>query len=148
MGRPIRHRRVDPKFEGRAKAEPRVVTGVADQGDKRLLQRIGRAEHGVHECGARPLALRCRAHGQRAEAERRAVVHPAAGAHHVSLDVSVGRFRHQGQRRQPLQAHAQRVDEPDLHGRFPGRGLILEGRAEHGPDGRVVRGPLATYQHG
>lgn len=147
MRGPRSHRRCDAELISRAEAESWVVVGVAEQGDEWFLECVSSPEHRMHERRAYSSPLHGRGHCQRPQCQHRTIIDPAAGAHDVSQDFCLVRFRDHRELRQPRRAHAQGVHQSDLDGLVLWRRWIPKGLGQDGSDGGVVSGAVAANQH-
>lgn len=93
--------------------ETRVVPGVAQDGDTRLAESVGRGQRAVHQGGAHAVPLVFRQNPQWAEAESRFALDVAPTAHDVSDDL-VAADRDDGQARDRVAVSEERVHEPGL----------------------------------
>ncbi len=93
--------RSDAAFVAEDKAESGVVARVAEQSNQRFVERVGGAEHGVHECVTDPASLLVGPDAERSECEHRDCVDSAAGAQSVADDLAGGAGRDERERRQP-----------------------------------------------
>ena len=75
--------------DGGLEAEVRVIRRVPEEHDRRLVERVGGSDHGMHQRAADPGPLPVRPNSDRAEPERRPRPDPGAAADHVPDDVTV-----------------------------------------------------------
>jgi hypothetical protein len=120
---------------------------VSEQHDDPLVERVGGAEHRVHEGAAHPAAFVALPHAERAEPEGRQLAgqqrrpRDAYVPHHRTVDHGDER-----QPRQPRPTHAQGVDQPGLDRIATGVRRGERVCVDVGDDTRVTR-KLTAHKH-
>jgi 3-oxoacyl-[acyl-carrier protein] reductase len=111
---PVGHRRGDLVVAAEPESEPAVVAGISEQRHQGLIERVARAQHGVHQRAAHSGPLPIGPDRQRAQRQYRLVSDVPPRAQHVPGHVAVGSDGHQRQRRDPRLALPQLVDQGGL----------------------------------
>lgn len=98
MWPPFRHRGRDPVLAGRPEPKSGVVAGIAEEDHERLVEGVGCAEYGMHQCVADAASLVVGMHAERPERECRSRADPCPAAQDVPYHAG-GVDRHERERR-------------------------------------------------
>ena len=144
MRLPAGHRRGDQVLTAQPEPEPPVVPGIAEQRHQRLVQRVARTQHGVHQRAAHPGALPVGPDGQRTQRQHQLAADLPPRAQHVAGHLAAGPGGHQRQGRDPRLALPEFVDQRGLR-RNVARPRERGGRDR--ADHRGVARPFPPDQH-